>query len=165
MGILRLTKVSFVVAFFSIKFQFIISITPAFMHRSQRMYAYRTTCLCRSTQYLMALRTNTSCFLLKPFGLYWFMLVGALKVAPHSAFGRNSSGPFGSFSIKVANKKVNTDLKELMDDSTCQCSAMCDAYLRCQWAFSVIQRRLSGTIEPSRDGRCPKSMKVPSMVA
>lgn len=45
---------------------------------------YRTTCLCRSTQYLMALRTMISCFLLKPFGLAKFG--GTLNVPPHLIF-------------------------------------------------------------------------------
>lgn len=54
---------------------------------------YRTTCLWRSTQYLIALRTMISCFLLKPFGFARFG--GTLKVPPHSAFGTNTF-PFSS---------------------------------------------------------------------
>lgn len=54
---------------------------------------YRTTCLWRSTQYLIALRTIISCFLLKPLGLAKFG--GTLKVPPHSAFGTKTF-PFSS---------------------------------------------------------------------
>lgn len=58
------------------------------------IFTHRTTCLCLSTQYLIALRTISSCFLVSPFGFPFIPLLslnvckveGALNWAPQSAF-------------------------------------------------------------------------------
>lgn len=72
---------------------------------------HRTTCLWRSTQYLIALRTMISCFLLKPFGLAKFG--GTLKVPPHSAFGTNTLPLFSSSrSSSVSTKKQKRNQNE-----------------------------------------------------
>lgn len=73
---------------------------------------HRTTCLWRSTQYLIALRTMISCFLLKPFGLAKFG--GTLKVPPHSAFGTNTFPLFSSSrSSSVHHKRKRPKIKSI----------------------------------------------------